>query len=183
MHALRRSISSYNDEKGESDLLDGDRRHAISSKASHRAPSLDTLIIPGRTRYPSDKGPPSGTIDVRVAQALVDRELRQTDGTYSYNALVKTNDLLRPPPEPQRYRSLVAQTPKSLAANGFDGQYGHSRHSSGFSGSNSSRRSGGCSSLASRLSADRDPSRYVELYNHLARKSALTELIALVEGS
>lgn len=145
-------------------------------------PSLDTLIIPGRTRYPSDKGPPSRIVDVRVAEALLDRELRQNDGNYSYNALVKTNDLLRPP-EPQRYRSLVAQTSKSLAANGFDGQYGHSRHSSGFSGSNSSRRSGGCSSLASRLSADRDPSRYVELYNHLARKSALTELVALAEGT
>ncbi|KAL9051228.1 MAG: hypothetical protein Q9162_006155 [Coniocarpon cinnabarinum] len=56
----------------------------IIDHSTLRSPSLDTLIIPGRTRYPSDppekRSPQPANLDVSVAKALLDFKATQQPG-------------------------------------------------------------------------------------------------------
>lgn len=74
MHRLRRSASNYHEMNVHAPKRI-DLQPPNKTRTAHRTPSLDTLIIPSRTRYPSD--PPkkcrgTSSLDISVAQALLE---------------------------------------------------------------------------------------------------------------
>ena len=183
MHKLKRSLSVY-DQGSESEHPHIEtNEYGRSSPTSRRTPSFDTMVIRGRTRYPSDRGPKSKQVDTHVAQELLNYASSNLDTKENSCAIPSSNsdDFLRPPNPP------YAWSPKRLPytftrSGGLDGGSLHIHQTSGCSGTESSKcTTGRLPSGTSRISSDRDASVFVERYNRLARHHGVGELCSLDE--
>ena len=162
MHRLRRSTSNYreigNDSEGSEAQPSG------KNLKLRQTPSLDTLVIPGRTRYPS--GPPqkcreTSVLDLSVAKALLEaNSSKSTDhdsqpDTSEPNHSSHSFQPRRPSlsvPDPQRrqfYRRLA-------------------------SGQQSELSNASTSLFSSAETTNSDAEEYAQQYNNLAAKFTLT---------
>jgi len=83
MEAFRRSLSfqKHRRSSSESQLVGSSEIDRESIETKPRS-SLDTFVIPHRTRYPSNNIPPS-TIDLHVAASLLSRTISEPSKTIS----------------------------------------------------------------------------------------------------
>lgn len=167
MHQLRRS-SSVHHNPSEQKPNQSINRSQDSNSAAHRTPSLDTLVIPGRIRYPSDpphKHTETTSLDVSVAKNLLDANASKSldDGPISR---LKATEFLHNRCFSSSGFTSLSETPQ---------RHSHSQHFS-------SRQASGHSSEASKAStglfssnetANSDAEAYASQYNELASKYSL----------
>lgn len=178
MHVLRRSLSAHRSHSAETEDYSSVQTHRSVSATSKRNYSLGNLVIPGRTRYPSDKGPHLEPIDLHVAKALLDHE----------------QSIIQEPTATLAPVTHRAHKPHSRSSSTTDPSHGPrrprlgTRHAHNLSQcvsgqSRSDRYHVGRCSSSSNGPTDRDTSQYVAEYNVLAERHGLTELVAFDEGN
>ena len=159
------------------------RRKNSSSQSSAPRSSLDTFVIPRRTRYPSGNSPHPEPIDLQIAKNLLH---------YDNTTAQKSEPKLQQIQEQKHSQNQAQNDTNGLGAwissdVSFDG-VSKSRSSARYSSTNTALTGSDWSDFsirhfsASSYGSDRETSKSIRQYNEYAKEHGLTDLIAIAEN-
>lgn len=183
MMVLKRSKSIHRNRYSNDEELNTHRHKNSSSQSSALRSSLDTFIIPRRTRYPSGKSPHPESIDLQIAKTLLGYD--DTTAQTSETKLQFCQGQKRTENPAQNDHSLLGAWMSSDIS--FDGA-SKCQSSPRYSSVNTALTGSDWSAFSIRhfstssYGSDRETSKFSRQYNEHAKEYGLTDLVTIAEN-
>jgi len=180
---LKSSTSIHRNRYSINEECSNHRHKNSSSQSSAPRSSLDTFVIPHRTRYPSGNSPHPEPIDLQIAKNLLNY-----DDTTTQKSEAKLQHILGQKRSQNQAQNDTNRLGAWISSDiSFDG-VSKSRSSAWCSSTNTALTESDWSGFsirhfsASSYGSDRETSKSIQQYNEYAKEYGLTDLIAIAEN-